>query len=595
MFTSQSRLNFDAKHLLRMGVRQAYVTPFETNSEGLMEPEGILRNLDLLKEKADAARPLGLEVYPFFVTINHPEGNFVLPSRYRMQRNVDGSPRPDFICFRDRVRQEEMLTFARRCAELGFARIAFDDDLRDAFCYCDVHLEGFEPFRGRSRAEVAQILNDVSSAEHEEVRSQWYACKREGMEDYARRLEGAIHQINPGCRIGICTSAKRCHDFSGRGVWAWASLFDTPRAPVFVRLCGECYHDSLMSLAQATGWHQYMDSLYPSEVERLLEITSVTTIGYRSPGTVCFEIESVLATTGPQPVHLCWTEDFPNSGLDEALVRERKRIETLASQVPGRTTAPLVLYCGEELGPYTPILGTSTYGMALDPIMGYNTTALCGLPIVPRAEIPKGLPAVLACGIVSRQMTREIDSYVASGGVAVLDAPAAKGYRAYGGSLKFNVEGPVSGHRHELGQQGQRSDLIADFNRSAVYHVVSETGDAFCEGYDLSGTRLGTTVAALRPEGRGALVVLGYDLSALGAALVQVRWRERLVALFESLGVEIPVRWAGPPAVQVVLFEDAPGTVALLNYNTHAVEGDLLVHGRAYWHSLAPLSVMIVE
>ena len=109
VYTSQSRLDFDIGHLIDIGILRAYVTPFTTNNECLAEPETILSNLEQLARKTEVAAKKGLEVCPFFITINHPEGNYEVPSRYRMQRNLDGTRRPAFVCFRDKVRQEEMI------------------------------------------------------------------------------------------------------------------------------------------------------------------------------------------------------------------------------------------------------------------------------------------------------------------------------------------------------------------------------------------------------------------------------------------------------------------------------------------------------
>ena len=240
-----------------MGISRAYVSPYKTNNQGLPEPDVIHSNLEELAGKAEKAKKKGLEVFPFFVTINHPEGNYELPPRYRRQRNPDGSERSAFICFRDKTRQEEMINFTKKAAQLGFERILFDDDLRDAFCYCDEHLNGFKGFQGKSRNEISTILNNtLTTPEYERLRIEWYNYKNDGMEEYANKLRQGIHSINPECRIGICNSAKRCHDFSGRNPKKWLRLFSSDTAPAFVRLCGECYDDDLMHLAQSTGWHR---------------------------------------------------------------------------------------------------------------------------------------------------------------------------------------------------------------------------------------------------------------------------------------------------------------------------------------------------
>jgi len=74
VYTSQTRLSFDIDRLLEMGIDRAFVTPFATNNEILSEPEVILSNLEVLAGKAKAAAKKGLEVFPFFVTINHRSG-----------------------------------------------------------------------------------------------------------------------------------------------------------------------------------------------------------------------------------------------------------------------------------------------------------------------------------------------------------------------------------------------------------------------------------------------------------------------------------------------------------------------------------------
>lgn len=322
-YTAQARLHFDIDRLIEMGISRAYVTPFTTNNELLAEPGIILSNLETLAKKAELAAKKGLEVYPFFITINHPEGNFRIPGRYRNQRNVDGSQRHGFICFRDEIRQEEMIRFVTRAAQLGFSRLAFDDDLRDAFCYCDQHISGFEGFKGKTRGQISEILNSViTRPEDEQVRRNWYEYKFEGMRRFAVRVEKAVHDINPKCRIGLCNSAKRCHDFSGRDPLEWIKLFSTADAPSFVRLCGECYDDNIMHLVQSSGWHDYFNRVYPENFERKIEITSVPAIAYRCPGTVIFETKAVMAAADTKVVHWAWTEEFEFTGLPSQ-VREK--------------------------------------------------------------------------------------------------------------------------------------------------------------------------------------------------------------------------------------------------------------------------------
>lgn len=593
-FTSQTRLDFDCDRLLAMGVRRAYVTPFATNNESVGDVGRLLHNLELLAHKAKEASRLGLEVYPFFLTIYHPEGNYRLPSRYRPQSNMDGSPRPACVCFKDPVRQDEAIALAVRAAELGFARMAFDDDLRDAFCYCDAHLGGFAPFRDLTRQAIARILNDVfDHPEHEDLRRQWYAYKFEGMKDYAVRLEQAIHAANPQCRIGICTSAKRAHDFSGRSVWPWARLFHTEDAPVFVRLCGECYDDQLMHLAQSTGWHAYMDRCYPPQLERMAELTSVPAIGYRSPGTVLFEAQSVIASARVPAIHWCWTEEFAQTGLSSHIVDSHQALIHLHERVPSPPRASICLYIGQEAGPYTPPLEQVDYGQVHDPMTAYNITALTGVPIIPTPRIEADSQATVLCSAyMSREMIRALDDHMARGGVAILDAIAAQSYRIYGGAAQFRLDGPCSGHRYELAPGGEREDWITQCPPETIWLIHVESPLAAWFGYDIEGNPTGCTTALLA-QGQGILIVLGFDLGLIGQRLVRPQWRERMLEMLRMAGKKLPLWWSGPPAVQVIDYGSRQG---LINYNTQPVRGCLIVNGAAGARlDLAPREIRILD
>jgi len=573
IYTSQTRLSFDIDRLLEMGIDRAYVTPFATNNEILSEPEVILSNLEVLAGKAKAAAKKGLEVFPFFVTINHPEGNFQLPKRYRMQKNIDGSPREAFICFRDKVRQTEMLTLVAKAAELGFGRMAFDDDMRDAFCYCDEHLRGFAPFTDKSRERVAEILNGVlTHPRQEELRKKWYQYKYDGMCDYARRLEQTVHNINPECRIGICNSAKRCQDFSGRDPFEWLKLFSTPKAPVFVRLCGECYDDDITHVVQSTGWHQYFDRCLPEEIERMCEITSVPAISYRSAGNVLFETKAVVAATAENTVHWCWTEEFDKTALGDYVGPVKDELAAIVDEIKEPPLSPLALYIGSELGPYTPINISTAYGATHDPMAAYNIISLVGVPVTVAPTIPDDQQSILCCGYISRDMISKIDSYVQSGGVAVIDAKAAQCYKVYGGNTDFTIAGPVSLHRCELLPTGERKDMIAECPPDSIYTIQSQTAKQCWTGYDISDNIIGSTTAIIG-YGKGKLIVLGYDLSRTNTVLLRPQWRDRILEMLKTAGVEFDAYWNGDAAVQCLYYGDK---AALVNYNSNPVSGKLI-------------------
>lgn len=578
-YTSQTRLDFSIDRLLEMGIDRAYVTPFTTNNEALSEPEVIISNLELLADKARTAASKGLEVYPFFTTINHPEGNFQLPRHYRMQTNIDGSPRPSFICFRDKIRQAEMIQCTSKAAKLGFKRMAFDDDLRDAFCYCDEHLKGFASFAKMSREDIAEILNGIlSHPQHEDLRREWYQYKYNGMWDYAKRLEQAIHGINPECRIGIFNSAKRCQDFSGRDPVEWLELFSTTHAPAFVRLCGECYDDNITHLVQSSGWHQYFDRCYPSRTERMLEITSVPAISYRSAGNVLLETKAVVAATAQETVHWAWTEELDKTSLGDYIGPAKEELAFIFDEIGEPSSSPLALYIGSELGAYTPINISTSYGATHDPMTAYNIISLVGLPVTVVPIIPNNQSSILCSGYISREMIINIDKYVQSGGVSMIDAKAAQCYKAYGGIVDFTISGPVSLHRYEIGPAGERDDMISECLPDSILPIHCNRAAHFWTGYDICDEATGLTTAIIN-YGQGKLIVLGYDLSRTNTVLLRPQWQKRMLDMLGKADVQFPVYWKGPAAVQCLYNGKR---AAFVNYNSNQISGHLIDNGNEY-------------
>jgi hypothetical protein len=576
VYTSQSRFNFDIDNLVSMGIKRAYVTPFAHNNQCLCEPDVIIRNLEKLAEMAKAAKAKGLDVYPFFVTINHPEGNYQIPKRYRMQQNLDGSFRTAFICFQDKVRQEEMIRYACKAAELGFERMSFDDDLRDAFCYCDEHLKNYEPFKNKSREQIAQILNDVFlHPEYEQIRLGWYEYKFDKMKEYAVRIEGEVHKINPSCRIGICNSAKRCHDFSGRDMAEWAELFSTEKSPTFIRLTGECYDDNIFHLAQATGWHIYTNQVFSEKIEKSLEVTCALSIDYRSPQTVIFESSILPACTKVNQVHWAWTEEYGHSRLNEFVGPAKKKINDILNETPSLPTSPLSLYVGQNLGAYTPTDISVNYGASHDPIIAYNTIALCGLPIVTAAEIKDKNDTVICSAYISRNMIEQIDKHLEQGGNAILDAVAARCYRTYGGQTKFEIEEPKNLHLYEQLNDGQKDETIADCPPATIYTIKCSQDQIMWQSFDISENLIGTTAAMIK-QGKGKLFILGYDISQIGVRLVRPAWQKRILNILSLLDANVPVYWDGPVAVQLFYYGKK---VAVANYNHNKVNGSLVVSG----------------
>lgn len=563
-FSAHTTYQFDIEESIAMGMDEVYATPFDSRTnERFADVQTILENLKRLREKADRAAERGLAVYPLFLTIMHPEGNFDVHPRFRRQRNLDGSERPGFVCFRDELRQDEMLQALAAAAELGFRRIAIDDDLRDAFCYCDEHLSSFEGFRGRTRGEIQAILDSpLTSAEHEDLRVGWYKSKSEKMLDFARKVETTIHSRNPKCRIGIYTSAKRCQDLSGRRMLEWFDLFHGDEAAAFTRLYGESYFDTGTGIAKSSGWHRYTHAVYPRDVEQRLEMTTVPAFEFRSPGNLLFECQLALLGCGVPLVHWALAVDFDISGLDRHLPGFKKTAEGLleSAPVPGQFTYDLAVYVGQGLGPYMPV----SESLVRDPMEFYANLSLVGLPLACTDRIRENMRAVFVSGPVSREDVQNLDEYVKDGGVACLDALSARGYSLYGGEIEIAVQGPVTGHATERGPESSEDIAIGDLAPECVYLLETSRASQMWTGHRSDGSVTGKTCVVVR-HGQGHFIFLGYDMGLASRALTRPAWRERVLAMLEYAGVTVPCYWSGDIGVQV----NRTGTGhALANHNT---------------------------
>ena len=113
--------------------------------------------------------------------------------------------------------------------------------------------------------------------------------------------------------------------------------------------------------------------------------------------------------------------------------------------------------------------------------------------------------------------------------------------------------------------------MIARCPPDCIYEVQAGAPQAAWTGHRADDTVVGWTSVVLT-HGQGKLIVLGYDLSRMGTMLVVTRWRERLLAMLNAADIVVPVYWTGPAGVQVIEYGDK---IALINYNTNPVTGDL--------------------
>jgi len=611
---SQSRLGFDAQQLRDAGIVDVFATPFDANCESLLSVEEFRRNVEELRRKRDKILPSwpGATVSLIMFTIAHPEGNFKVPSRYRLQRDIDGALRPGFVCFRDEKRQEDLLQMYKIAAETGIDRIMIDDDFRDAFCFCDEHLRAYEPFARMSRDQIKKLLNDPApSDEVVEIRRGWLDFKRASLEEFARKIERTIHSANPCARIGICVSAKRCNDLSGRFISDWVSIFNTPQAPVFLRLPGEHYGPDITKLAQSLGWHQYYRELVPEDIEQMAEVTYVYFIAFKSAGHIATEVKAHLAS-GLDRVLLAWTSDYDHN-LGWPMLKDSAEVFKAVAAAGSQTAHArgVAIYCPEDVAEYVPY----DEAAETEPIKAYQALAWMGIPVRMVASFDAWDEFAVVSGHFPAKKKDEITGALESGSTIVLDSVAAAGFaRAMDPSLvKYRLDGVVAGVAKErFDKNGPMTNQVALFpcdsiHRLAPHPSAGENVEVTSELFDTSGERVGAG-SLVYPALNGTVVVLAYDISKVCHRLTGKVYSDSFSRLFARVGYDPGALLRGDLYVQLLLFSRPSGRAVLVNYNSYPAMVELaatsaaglrdVVAGKTLSSNtlqLAPLDVRIVD
>ena len=576
-FSAQCRLHFDAAQLREVGVTRILASPFQVNSECFQSVEAFKENVRFVKEKVQGIHQQWpqAKVAIIMFTICHPEGNFCLPDRFRPQLDIEGRVRPGFICFRDEQRQSELLEMYRIIAEEGFEYVMIDDDFRDALCFCDRHLEAFKPFAKTTRKELtASFNNKRPSAAEVKLKRQWLDFRRQGLVEFAGKIEKALHSINPSLRIGICISAKRLNDLSGRSLREWLELFDTPAAPVFVRLAGEHYDDRSLGISRSVGWHQYYRELLPDDMEMMAEVTYVHSVCHKGPAGMRLETRIHLA--GGLSVLFAWTDDYRYNGGWNMLRHQKRPFEIIKEKSKEfRNSVGLTVYAPENCAEYVPFDQVA----AAEPIKAWQGLGLMGFPVKLGSRLDITHKVTLLTGCLPASLETDIEPYLRAGGILVIDALAARAVKEMlpPEAVRYEIGDPISGLRLEkVIVDGTAIDELAGFPPASVYCMEIRKGhedeaEAITEIYDVDGERRGLG-ALTYPVGKGWIIVLAYDLCAVADRICSPAYRRLLSAILARVGYEPEVELSRDLFVQPLLFEYPRNRLIAVNYNSYEAQ-----------------------
>ncbi|MCL5104870.1 MAG: hypothetical protein M1133_12255 [Armatimonadetes bacterium] len=551
---------------------------------------------ELRRKKDDAERDYPeVQVHFMGMTSSHPEGQAQVPPVYQCQMDLEGNPREGFVCLRDKSYREILIERYRQVARAGFRRILFDDDLKDALCFCPLHLAGFSSAIGRtvSRDEFGGAFQDTGASEDTiELRKRYMAFCRETVLSLARELESAIHEISPTLRIGTCLPARRFQDLTGIACTDIINIFDTPEAPSFARLPGGEHYNALpLDMTTSVGYLIYYDELLPETYERCWETTAVGAAPCQPKGSAQMIQEGRIAEAlGITPVLWAWSEEFERLHIWPGLIGGGPWPGETKPRDHGREYLGIPVYMRTGLAQELSLEEHLSDGA----IKGYQALSLIGLPVRLTSDIRSDDRTICLFGFQPKTVAAEAKGWLEEGRTLVLDLPAARKLREYVPDLPdFSLAEPDARPHMEVLSGGRATDTsVAGYPIGSIAVVKREAVEAISMLRDASGNEIGMGIGSI-DIGRGRIIVLPFDLCRVTFRLGKSH-RDILVEELEEFASGRLPYVDGDAYLQVVLFrENGEEDLVVINYSDHYVKATARTVGvdEPIHIDLAPLGV----
>ncbi|MBI2843867.1 MAG: hypothetical protein HYX78_10745 [Armatimonadetes bacterium] len=579
MHWSQSRMGFDPDKLYALGVRHVYVFPGQSTADWFCNEETFIRRLQELKDKKaeTEAKYADLQVHFLSYSSSHPEGQTKVPTAYQNQIDIDGNLREGFVCLRDENYVKNLLERLRRVALSGFRRILMDDDLKDALCFCPLHIDGFSEALGRkiSRDELAHAFTDTTGSESSvELRLQYIGFCRKRLFTVVKEIEQEAHGVNPQLRIGTCLPARRFQELTGIACGDILKILDTPEAPSFARLPGEHYSPTALDMACSLGYQTYFDSVLPHTYERCWETTAVGSAPYPPKTSSQLSQEGQIAESlSIVPVLWAWTEEFDSLHLWDGLIRGRQWPGLVIPRNNDRRYGGIPVFVQTGLA----------HELSLDELMkdgiirGYQTLSLMGLPMRLDWEARPEDDTICLFGPQPRTVAKRAAQWLREGRTLIVDLPAAGKLCAYlPESFGFSLEPMVNRPHSEVRvSDGEISHSVPGFPADTAAVVVGKNVRALTRFRDASDEDIGIGIASVAVHD-GMLLILPFDLSEINFRLGDRFHRDVLLQnLLPFTSGSLPFL-DGEGFLQLVLFkEQGEESYVAINYSDHPVQAVL--------------------
>lgn len=130
---------------------------------------------------------------------------------YTRMVTVDGKKCDAIVCPTDaQFIKDYIENWLKPAVETGAPTVMFDDDFRMNFndhgplCFCDTHMARYSQIIGRPVTREEMRAN-LLSGQPNEYRDAWLQECRRTLLDFAKALRAAADEINPDCRLCICS------------------------------------------------------------------------------------------------------------------------------------------------------------------------------------------------------------------------------------------------------------------------------------------------------------------------------------------------------------------------------------------------------
>jgi hypothetical protein len=223
-------------------------------SHGLPEISRIEQYIPWLKE---AKRKLGeigvlMSINPW-VTLNHEDRGLDLSDIFpdmQWMEGYTGISAKSCACPLSPAWQKWIVEAYKRYASAGPDILWLEDDFRNFNhlpvrygCFCQLHLKTFSKRIDKQISRKTLVQNILKPGTPHPMRALWFDFLGDVMVDIAKKLEKAVHEINPNTKLGLMTSHPWHHSVEGR---KWKKLLTSLAGPheIIVRPTLGNYHES---------------------------------------------------------------------------------------------------------------------------------------------------------------------------------------------------------------------------------------------------------------------------------------------------------------------------------------------------------------